>query len=115
MAARGTYAKEYVTKKIIECFGQENVILYDKKLYVNTTEDGAPIQVCLALTCPKMMISPNGGEVAAPAEPPKSAFSGGFDFESMGVPAPAPEPFKPAEITNSERELVQDLMRRLGL
>lgn len=94
--------------KIIECFGQDNVILSDKKLYINTKEDGAPIQVCIALTCPKTLVGVNSSV-------PTSAFSGGLDFENMGTATAAPEPFKPAEITPEERQTVQDLMRSLGL
>ena len=111
--ARGNQAKEYVTKKIIETFGQDKTIVYDKKLYITTKEDGAPIQVCLTLTCPKTLVSPSGA--AAPAEPPKSAFGGGFDFESMGATTAEPEPFKPAQITPAERDTVRELMKRLNL
>jgi hypothetical protein len=114
MAARGTESKEWITKKIIECFGQDKAFVHDKKLYITTKENGEEVQICLTMTCPKTVVSPDG--VSTFVEPPKSAFGGGFDFESMGLTAPtAPEPFKPAEITNSERELVQDLMKRLGL
>ena len=113
MAARGTEAKEQVIKKIIECFGQDQAFIYDKKLYINTKEGGEPIQVCLALTCPKTMVTPSGA--AASVEPPKSAFSGGFDFESMGLETPAPTAFQPTAITPEEKETVADLMRRLGL
>lgn len=111
--AKGNFAKEEVMKKIIECFGQDQAFVYDKKLYITTKEDGAPIQVCLTLTCPKTLVSPSGA--AALAEPPKSAFGGGFDFESMGLTAAEPESFKPAQITPAERDTVNDLMRRLGL
>jgi hypothetical protein len=111
--ARGNQAKAEVIEKIIEAFGQDKTIFYDKKLYITTEEDGAPIQVCLTLTCPKTLVSPSGA--SAPVEPPKSAFSGGFDFESMGSATAEPEPFKPAEITPAERDTVNDLMRRLGL
>lgn len=111
--ARGNQAKTEIIEKIIETFGQDNTIFYDKKLYITTKEDGAPIQVCLTLTCPKTLVSPSGA--AAPAEPPKSAFSGGIDFESLGLEAPEPTVFKPAEITEKERETVRDLMARLGL
>ena len=111
--ARGNQAKTEVIEKIIEAFGQDKTMLYDKKLYITTKEDGAPIQVCLTLTCPKTLVSPSGA--AAPAEPPKSAFGGGFDFESMGATTAEPEPFKPAQITPAERDTVNDLMRRLGL
>ena len=113
MAARGTYAKEEITKKIIECFGQDKAFIYDKKLYITTKEDGTPIQVCLTLTCPKTMVSPSG-ETAA-VEPPKSAFSGGIDFESLGLAPQGPTAFKPAEITDKERETVRELMKRLNL
>ena len=111
--ARGNQAKTEVIEKIIETFGRDNTILYDKKLYITTKEDGAPIQVCLTLTCPKTLVSPSGA--ATPAEPPKSAFGGGFDFESMGATTAEPEPFKPAEITQTERDNVRELMARLGL
>ena len=111
--ARGNEAKNEVIKKIIECFGESRCFLYDKKLYINTKEGGEPIQVCLALTCPKTMVTPSGA--AASVEPPKSAFSGGFDFESMGLETPAPTAFQPTAITPEEKETVQDLMKRLGL
>lgn len=109
--ARGNAAKEEITKKIIECFGQDNVILYDKKVYINTQEDGAPIQVCLTLTCPKTMV----GMESATVESVKPSFSAGIDFESMGMETPAPTPFQPAEISEKEKETVRDLMARLGL
>ena len=111
--AKGNFAKEEVMKKIIECFGQDQAFIYDKKLYITTKEDGAPIQVCLTLTCPKTLVSPSGA--AAPTEPPKSAFGGGFDFESMGATTAEPESFKPAQITPAERDTVRELMARLGL
>ena len=107
--ARGSEAKEQIGKKIIECFGQDQAFWYDKKLYINTKEDGTPIQVCISMTCPK---NPVGQSSPVPAD---SAFSGGLDFESMGTATVAPEPFKPAEISPEERETVVDLMRRLGL
>ena len=106
--ARGAVAKEWVTKKIIESFGQENVILHDKKLYITTKEDGAPIQICLALTCPKTMV---GGEVIEQAV---VAAKTGVDFGAFGAPT-EPEPVKTAEITPDERQRVQDLMKALGL
>ena len=110
--ARGSLAKDYVTKKIIETFGSNECFVYDKKLYITTKEDGAPIQVCLSFTCPKTLVEPSGSTVAV--EPPKSAFSGGIDFESLGGTS-EPTAFKPAEITEQEKETVRDLMARLGL
>ena len=106
--ARGSIAKEWVTQKIIECFGQDSVILSDKKLYITTKENGEPIQVCLALTCPKTMV---GGEAI---EKVVAAAKTGVDFGAFGAPT-EPEPVKTAEITPDERQRVQDLMKALGL
>ena len=105
--ARGNAAKEWVVNKIIECFGRENTILHDKKLYINTKEDGMPIQVCVSLTCPKTMV---GEEVAVAVAAAKT----GVDFGAFGAPT-QPEPVKTAEITPAERQTVQDLMKSLGL
>ena len=115
MAVRGTEAKEQITKKIIETFGQDQAFLFDRKIYITTKENGETVQVCLSLTCPKTLVSPTG--VAAPAEPPKSAFRVGLDFESMGTAATAPAPtaFQPAAITPEEKETVMELMKRLNL
>lgn len=111
MAARGSVAKEWATQKIIECFGQDNVIIVDKKLYVNTKEDGTPIQVAISLTCPKTMVGIS--EEQTPAAP---KFSGGIDFENMGASSfAAPTAQAPAEITQSERDTVLELMKSLGL
>ena len=111
--ARGNQAKTEVIEKIIETFGQDNTILYDKKLYITTKEDGTPIQVCLSLTCPKTMVTPIGA--TAPAEPPKSAFGNGFNFEDLGLETSEPAAFKPADITPEEKATVRELMARLGL
>jgi hypothetical protein len=111
--ARGNAAKEEITKKIIECFGQDHAFVYDKKLYITTKEDGAPIQVCLSLTCPKTMVTPSGA--TAPTEPPKSAFGNGFNFVDLGLETSEPAAFKPADITPEEKATVRELMARLGL
>ena len=106
--ARGAQAKDWVTQKIIECFGQDQIVLSDKKIYINTKEDGMPIQVCLALTCPKTMVGEAAAEVVATAQR-------GVDFGAFGTPSTTPEPHKTAEITPAERQTVQDLMKSLGL
>ena len=107
--AKGDIAKAEMTKKIIECFGQDNVIQANKKLYVNTKENGEPIQICIAMTYTK---NPVGEEIAAAV----ATAQRGVDFGAFGAPAaPAPDSYKPAEITPEERQTVQDLMRQLGL
>ena len=107
--ARGDKAKSWITEKITEAFGQDRVILSDKKIYINTEENGEPIQVCLALTCPKTMVGAAAAEAVAVAKT-------GVDFGTFAAtPTEAPEPYKPAEITPDERQRVQDLMKALGL
>lgn len=108
MAARGSQAKAEISKKIIECFGQENVIESGGKLYITTRENGEILQIAISLTCPKVMV---GVEASTT---PKSSFSGGA-FESFGAATVEPEPFKPAEISNEERATVMELMKRLNL
>lgn len=103
--ARGSQAKAEISKKIIECFGRNNVIESGGKLYITTRENGETLQIALSLTCPKTMVG---------IETSTSAPSGGA-FESFGAAVAEPEPFKPAEITEEERANVQELMRRLGL
>ena len=45
----------------------------------------------------------------------KPVSTGGLDFASMGTPVAEASAFKPAEITEEEKETVRDLMARLGL
>lgn len=107
--AKGNEAKSYVIQKIIETFGPESSFVSDKKVYINTTENGEPIQVCLSLTCPKTMVGQAAAEAVAVAK-------AGVDFGAFGsAPADAPAPYKPADITPQERQTVQDLMKSLGL
>lgn len=111
--AKGSIAKEQVIQKIIECFGQNQAFVYDKKLYINTTENGEPVQICLSLTCPKTIISPDDGSVATPT--PTTAFSGGIDFAAMSAASAAPTEKVVPQISQSERETVLELMKSLGL
>ena len=105
MAARGTQAKAEITQKIIEIFGQDKVVQSSGKLYINTIENGEKLQICLTLTCPKTMV----GAEAAPT------VSSGNAFDSFGAPPVVAEPYKPAEISQEERDTVRELMSKLGL
>ena len=105
--AKGNIAKANVVKKIAEIFGADFIGEYDKKLYVWTQENGEKVQVAISLTCPKTSIDVSGT--------PIPNFSGGIDFEDMGVATVAPSAFVPAEITEEETKNIQDLMARLGL
>ena len=105
--AKGTIGKQNVINKIKAAFGTDFIGEYDKKIYVWTQENGERVQVAISLTCPKTPIEVSGA--------PIPNFSGGMDFESMGVATVAPTSFTPAEISEEEKQTVADLMARLGL
>ena len=102
--AKGTIAKEKVTKAIADAFGADYVGEFDKKLYVWADDGGNRIQVCIALTCPKVY---RGVEETEATE-----MSFDDDEESAAEPSGA---FKPADITKEEQDTLADLMSRLGL
>ena len=95
---KGQEAKTKVIKKISDSFGDKYIGEFDKKLYVWSEEDGAPIQVCLSLTVPK---NPVATDAAVPEE--KIEFT-------QEVPT-----VQGAEISEKEKQLAEDLLKRLGL
>ena len=106
--ARGSLAKEYVTKKIADAFGADYVGEVDKKLYVWAQENGEKIQIAIAMTCPK---NPVG-------EAPVMDFTtdtGDFDFSDDGSAPVTPTKFQPAEISADEKANIASLMEKLGL
>lgn len=102
MAAKGTVAKEKVTKIIADAFGADYVGEFDKKLYVWCDDGGNRIQVSIALTCPKVY---RGVEETNPTE---------LSFEDDET-TPTQDQFKPADITQEEQDTLAALMKKLGL
>ena len=96
---KGQEAKNKVIKKISDAFGDKYIGEVDKKFYVWSEEDGSPMQVCIALTIPKNPVNMTGND--APAAK--------IEFVSE---APA---VSGAEITEKEKQLAEDLLKRLGL
>ena len=104
MATKGTTAKEKVTKAIADAFGADYIGEFDKKLYVWADDGSGKIQVCIALTCPKVY---RGIEETTSPE---------MNFDDDEAPAAeASSTFKPADITQEEQDTLADLMARLGL
>ena len=103
MAAKGSVAKENVTKKIAEAFGADFVGEFDKKLYIWSDDGGSRVQVCLALTCPKVY---RGVEETLSSE---------MNFDDDDGAPTAASTFVPADITQAETDVLADLMTRLGL
>ena len=88
MAAKGSVAKQKVIDKIIESFGENFLGILDKKIYIKSEEDGEEVQVAIALTCPKTGISKTNQVSSVESE---------------------------NEISNNEREIIQNLMKQLDL
>lgn len=99
--ARGNEAKAFVENKIREAFGDLYVGTVDKKVYVWGLENGEKVQICIAMTCPKVPVGV-GSE------------NNGIDFDNMPEGG-APTEFKPAEITTEETENIRKMLAELGL
>ena len=104
--AKGNEAKEFVTKKLQEAFGEDFIGEYSKKIYIWAKENGERIQIAISLTCPKTPIGSNEVETAA-ATPAKTA-SGDWNFE-----APAARPA--VDFTPEEKERITTLIRQFDL
>lgn len=103
--AKGSIAKEAVAAKIASIFGKDWVGKYDNKYYVWSYENGERIQVSIALTCPKNPV----GEIIATTD------DGGIDFDALVDKQAAPTTFSPAEITQEEKDNIENLMKALNL
>lgn len=95
---KGQEAKAKVVKKISDAFGEKYIGEFDKKLYIWSEEDGSPVQICLSLTVPK---NPVDTGTVVPEEKIE------FTQEIPTVQA--------AEISEKEKQLAEDLLKRLGL
>ena len=104
--AKGAVAKENVVNIVKQAFGENYVGDDGKKFYVWSEEGGEPVQVAIALTCPKV---PYGTD-ATPAGAVK--VNNGFDW-SMGSQEQAPA--SQVEITEDEKANIARLMESLGL
>lgn len=100
--AKGTIAKENITRKIIEAFGKDYIGEFDKKLYLWADDGGDRVQVSIALTCPKVY---RGVEETGPSV---------LNFEDDDNENIQSAEFKPAEITQEEQDTLMNLMAKLG-
>ena len=105
MAARGTVAKDKITKKILDIFGKD-AFVYDKKLYIWSEENGEKVQVALTLTCPKVP----AGEVVAVDRTPPPSMADILEFRAQEHRESVQQ-----QITTDERENIKKLMESLGL
>ena len=102
--ARGASAKLKVIEKIKQAFGQDYIGKINKKVYVYADDDGERVQIAISMTCPKNPVaSVNTAELN---------YNSGIDFTNNDTVIVAPEK---TEISESERENVRKLMKRMGL
>lgn len=107
--AKGNDAKKIVTERIKSAFGEDFIDVVDGKIYVTAKENGENLQIAISLTCPKNPVAAGG----TPATTGGLDFGGGLDFEAMSGGDPIPS--KQAEISQSEKDNIAELMRKLGL
>lgn len=96
---KGQEAKDKVIKKISDAFGDKYIGEVDKKFYVWSEENGAPMQVCISMTIPKNPVNTDG--MTAPASKIE------FILDTPIIPA--------AEISEKEKQIAEDLLKKLGL
>lgn len=102
--AKGAVAKEQIFAKMLEVFEGSFIYNGGKELRIPWDENGTEVQIKVALTCAKDMVSASG-ESAKPAA-----------AASESAPASAfPAPKKIVEPTEEEKQNVADLLSALGL
>ena len=100
---KGQIAKEKVKEKIIQIFGNDYIGEFDRKYYVWAKDGAEKVQIAITLTCPKVY---RGIEETAPTA---------LNFEDDEPGTNTGTAFKPAEITQEEKDTLADLMKRLNL
>lgn len=102
--AKGAIAKQIVFDKILEVF--EGSFMYNggKECRIPIDEEGNEVQIKVALTCAKDNVSPEGEVMRAAAVPSEEGPVSNF-----------PAPHKIAEVTEEEKQNVEDLLKTLGL
>lgn len=106
---RGDNTKNKISEKIKDIFKDEFVCIDDKKrIVLEFTEMNEPIQVAVALSCPKTLIPRQGTPTPTITTP--SSDAGAF----VTAEAAAKEKGK-LEISDEERKNVDTLLTNLGI
>ena len=103
--AVGQKLKKEVTEKILQAF--EGSFLYNdgKEIRINGMEDGAELQIKVTLTCAKNPVS-IGSDTALPGE----------NIKQVAVEEkPVIHKDVPVEISQEEKDNIQNLLKSIGL
>lgn len=106
--ARGSLAKENITKILADAFGSNFIGEFDKKIYVYANDGGEMVQIAISLTCPK---NPIQVDTSVTTDAGDWDFSDNPKVNTTVAVANA----TPAEITEDEKENIAALMAKLGL
>lgn len=101
--ARGALAKQIVFDKILKTFDGSFMYNGGKECRIPIDEEGTLVQIKVALTCAKDIVSVEGNIEHAAVAKEEDNF---MNF---------PEPHKPVEPTPEEKKNVQSLLEALGL
>lgn len=101
--AKGSIAKNEIYNKIMETFPDSFMYNDGKELRINTKENGELVQIKLVLTAAKTPVA-NGDDTALPGA---EAADSSFPEPVNSTPSP--------QISEEEKQTVQDLMAKLGL
>ena len=102
--AKGAIAKEKIREKILNTFEGSFIYNSGKEIRIPIDEEGNEVQIKVALTCAKDNVSPEGEVIRAAAAPSEEGLVNSF-----------PAPHKIAEVTEEEKQNVEDLLKTLGL
>lgn len=103
MAARGSEAKEFITKKLLETFDGSFLYNNGKEIRIPVTENGENLQIKIALTCAKTNVE-QGEDTALPGA-----------IESNQNTLQSATTSTIAEPTEEEKRNVSELIAKLGL
>ena len=107
MAVKGAAAKSEVAQKILQAFPGSFLYNDGKEIRINTSEDGAPIQIKVALTCAKVAVE-GGDDITLPGEK-NVVIAPTTSVDTI------PNEKVPQEPTTEEKERLTTLLNRLGL
>ena len=102
--ARGAKAKVEIFEKLLATFPDSFMYNNGKELRINWMEEDTPVQIKVALTCAKEVVSPEGEVLKAAAA-----------VKEEGPFKDVPEVVIPEEPTQEEKQNVEDLLKSLGL
>lgn len=113
--ARGALAKEIIKEKILDTFKGSFTYSNGKEIRIPIEENGSIIQIKIQMTAAKDNVLPPGTHGDPVGEPGEPGNMGAAVAQETGDFMNFPTPRKKAEITEEEKQNVNDLLKALGL